>query len=159
MISLREHDRPGVIAPPPVIFVSFFILGFILDRYFHTPVVVPLAPARMPIILSLGMLAAVLGVGAVLQFRKAGTNVLPERPSLAIATNGPYRFTRNPMYLGLAILYFAGALFIGKPITMAMVIPALLTIHFGVILREERYLAGKFGSAYTDYQKSVRRWV
>ncbi len=90
---------------------------------------------------------------------RAGTNIKPSLPTTAIVAAGPYRYTRNPMYLSLCLLYLALSLLINGALPVLFIVPLALTLHFGVIKREERYLAAKFGETYLAYQRSVRRWV
>lgn len=152
-------DTAGVLAPPPVIVGVTFLLGLAADRWLHTPPLVSSPPLRWGLAAGLAVTGAALGIGALWAFRKAQTNVLPDHPTLAITGRGPYRLTRNPMYLGLGLLYAAAALAVGGAITLALLPLAMIILHFGVVLREERYLAGKFGEAYLRYKRSVRRWI
>jgi protein-S-isoprenylcysteine O-methyltransferase Ste14 len=91
--------------------------------------------------------------------KRAGTNVRPDRPALAIVQDGPYRFTRNPMYLSLCVLQVSLGFLVGGWTIIACVVPLALVLHFGVILREERYLERKFGALYIQYRNGVRRWI
>jgi protein-S-isoprenylcysteine O-methyltransferase Ste14 len=92
-------------------------------------------------------------------FRRAGTPVDPRRAATVLVTHGPYRFTRNPAYLGMALLYSGITLLRGALWPFAT-LPAVLTIvDRGVIAREERYLTERFGQSYTDYCANVRRWI
>ena len=86
-------------------------------------------------------------------------HVRPDRPALTIVRSGPYRFTRNPMYLSLCLLQVAlGFILDGWiPLLFALVLMAIL--HFGVILREEKYLEAKFGEQYLVLKREVRRWI
>lgn len=104
-------------------------------------------------------LANALGITAIYVFKARGTNVSPHHPGLRIVTAGPYRYTRNPMYLGIAL--FQLGLGLATPLDWAIGIAplALAALHFGVVLREEAYLTAKFGAPYTDYLNSTRRWV
>jgi protein-S-isoprenylcysteine O-methyltransferase Ste14 len=100
-----------------------------------------------------------LVVWAGLAFRARGTRPEPWKPSTAVVDGGPYRFSRNPMYLAFALVHVgigtaAGSLWIG-----ATVVPALVVMRFGVIAREERYLEAKFGDTYLRYRQTVRRWL
>lgn len=88
----------------------------------------------------------------------AGTNVDPYQPALTIVRNGPYRFTRNPMYLSLCLLQGGLGFLLNDWITFLFVAPLAIILHFGVILPEERYLEGKFGEQYLELKRSVRRW-
>ncbi len=104
------------------------------------------------------LLAPALAFSALLTMRAAGTNVDPAKPALAIVRAGPFRFTRNPMYLPLCLLQVALGFFLNDWITLLFVVPLALILHYGVVLREERYLTGKFGEPYLQLKRDVRRW-
>jgi protein-S-isoprenylcysteine O-methyltransferase Ste14 len=91
--------------------------------------------------------------------RRAGTNVDPRAPALLIVTHGPFRFTRNPLYLSLTLLTIGLALCFNIIWALVTLVPTLIIMRQGVILREERYLEGKFGQPYLDYKRTVRRWI
>jgi protein-S-isoprenylcysteine O-methyltransferase Ste14 len=92
-------------------------------------------------------------------FRRAGTSMIVTNPTTAMVTSGPYRFTRNPMYLGMAFLYIALALAFGV-IWALIVLPAVIVaVDRLVIAREEPYLEAKFGDRYRAYKRRVRRWL
>ena len=91
--------------------------------------------------------------------KRAGTNVRPDQPSLAIVTDGPFRFSRNPMYLATTGLYLGITLPVNTPWPLILLSPMLLVLHWGVVRREERYLEAKFGEPYRAYKSRVRRWV
>ncbi|PYJ39457.1 MAG: hypothetical protein DME84_01595 [Verrucomicrobia bacterium] len=86
-------------------------------------------------------------------------NVDPGKPALAIVRGGPFRFTRNPMYLALCLLQIALGFFLNDWITLMFVVPLALIFHYGVVLREERYLTAKFGEPYLQYKREVPRWI
>jgi protein-S-isoprenylcysteine O-methyltransferase Ste14 len=91
--------------------------------------------------------------------KRAGTNVDPREPTTAIVTGGPYRFTRNPLYLSMTLVY-AGITALANALPAALLLPAVLAfMRRGVIEREERYLERKFGDEYMDYKARVRRWI
>ncbi len=96
---------------------------------------------------------------AVREFVRAGTSVETRRPSTSLVTGGPYRWTRNPIYLSLAILQLGFASLVNSVWLAAMIAPLVFALHFGVILREERYLAKRMGPDYERYLKSARRWI
>lgn len=100
-----------------------------------------------------------LGISALGRFHRSGTNPEPWKPSSALVTVGVYRFTRNPMYLGMLLLHFGIALAAGGPFTAFAVVPAFLMLNFYVAAREEAYLKRRFGNAYLAYRRQVRRWV
>jgi protein-S-isoprenylcysteine O-methyltransferase Ste14 len=94
-----------------------------------------------------------------LAFKRAGTDANPYRPSSALAADGPYRFSRNPGYLGMAITYIGITLAAEAPWSLVMLLPATLMIQYGVITREERYLERMFGEEYLSYKQTTRRWI
>lgn len=154
-----RNDTPGVIAPPPLVFASFLILGVASDRLFlggssYLPEVLRYVLAPALILAALVFLAGALG-----GFRRARTRAEPWEPTTAIVTGGVYRITRNPMYVGMALAYAGLALAADSPAALALLVPAVLVIQHGVILREERYLEAKFGGEYLRYKTRVRRWL
>jgi protein-S-isoprenylcysteine O-methyltransferase Ste14 len=100
-----------------------------------------------------------LAIWAVRTMKAAGTNVRPDRPALSIVNSGPYRFTRNPMYLSLCLFQLAIGFFLNgwTPVLCAVVLGVVL--HFGVVVREETYLERKFGEQYLSLKRQVRRWL
>jgi protein-S-isoprenylcysteine O-methyltransferase Ste14 len=105
------------------------------------------------------ILAPTLAVSALRTMQAAGTNVDPAKPALTIVRDGPFRFTRNPMYLALCLVQIALGFFLNDWITLLFVVPLALILHYGVVLREEKYLAAKFGEPYLQYKREVRRWI
>ncbi len=155
--EVNTKDTPGIIAPPPLIYVSALAAGLLLDwRY-------PLAFLPGELTLHLGALLVALGVlcalSAFLAMRRASTAVNPYQPTTTIVTDGPYRYTRNPLYLALALFYAGIASLSNALWAMALLPVALVIIHYGVIRREEKYLERKFGAEYLRYKNTVRRWL
>jgi protein-S-isoprenylcysteine O-methyltransferase Ste14 len=161
MMNDIERDNPGLPHLPPTYPVGFLVLAIILEF------VVPIRFLAAPTLLSMQALsgAALLAAGLTLDiwafrlFKAAGTNPEPFKPTTAIVAHGPYRFTRNPMYVGF-LLSFTG---IGLLFALEWTLIALPVLWFVldrvVVQREEAYLTGKFGSAYTDYLSQTRRWL
>ena len=145
-------DRPGVIAPPPLIFAVAFFAGWLarhwLPRIGSKPAGVVLAIAALGFALA-----------AAAQMIRAGTHIDPYEPATKLVTSGPFRLSRNPLYLSLTLLYCGVALFFALPAAIVALPAALAILHFGVIRREERYLESKFGDPYREYRKRVRRWI
>lgn len=104
-------------------------------------------------------LAPTLALWALQTMHAAGTNVHPAEPALTIVRGGPFRFTRNPMYLALCLVQVALGLFLNDWITLLFAVSLALILHYGVILREEKYLTAKFGEPYLQYKREVRRWI
>jgi protein-S-isoprenylcysteine O-methyltransferase Ste14 len=107
-------------------------------------------------LIALGLLASAAVVWA---FRKAATAVSPIRPTTRLVRNGPYRYSRNPDYIGQTLLYVGIALALNTWWPLFLLAPTLVAAHFGVIRREERYLEAKFGQEYRDYKKRTPRWL
>jgi len=150
-------DSPGVIVFPPVLFVSAIALGTALQI---------LWPIHMWGTLSgkiIGMLLALTGMTGVISakraMRRVGTNIHPSEPTTALVTDGPYRFTRNPIYLGATMVYFGLALLFNAFWPLPALAPFLVLLGWGVVLREERYLEKKFGQTYLAYKAQVPRWI
>ena len=153
----RDEDNPGVVAPPPLIFAGGLAAGLMLNRLRPTHFL-PRALSKIlgwPLVFG-GLL---LGLWGFREMRRAGTNVDPYRPTTAIVEAGPYRFTRNPLYVGMALVY-SGISARANALPAALVLPVVLhLVDRGVIKREERYLEGKFGDEYRRYKGRVRRWI
>lgn len=155
-----EHtpaDTAGVIAPPPLIYLGALGIGFGVNAAIGEGSLP--SNLRVPV----GGASIIAGVGLmgsfVQAFRRARTPVDPYTPTQAIATDGPYRLTRNPAYLGMALTYAGIALVANAPWVLVPLPVAIAVIDRGVIAREERYLERKFGTAYVDYKRRVGRWV
>ena len=91
--------------------------------------------------------------------KRAGTNIRPDQPTLALVFDGPFRFTRNPLYMALTGLYLGITLLVNALWPLLFLIPVLGVLRWGVVAREERYLEAKFGEPYRTYKARVRRWI
>lgn len=105
------------------------------------------------------MLGLAVAVWAIVTFVSAGTNVPTHKPSTTIVRRGPYRLSRNPIYVGLTAVMAGIGLMADNAWVLILLLPTVLVMHVGVILREERYLESKFGAEYRDYKSAVRRWL
>ena len=153
----RADDHAGVRVPPPLIYVVGFLAGAGLERVAATPNLPGFA--ALAAALAGVVLAGVLDGGAMRRFLRARTALEPWKPSSALVTSGPYRFTRNPMYVGMAALYLGIALAFGYLWSVALLAVVLVVIDRTVIAREERYLERRFGESYREYRTRVRRWL
>src|ERR1700738_1640067 len=153
-----SSDNPGVIAFPPLIWA----VGAVISVLIHFFVIQVPIMNNYRICLVCGIVAVILAptlaLSALITMKAAGTNVDPAKPALTIVRGGPFRFTRNPMYLALCLLQVALGFFLNDWITLLFVVPLALILHYGVILREERYLTAKFGEPYLQLKRDVRRW-
>jgi protein-S-isoprenylcysteine O-methyltransferase Ste14 len=152
-----ERDVAGVPAPPPLMYLAGLAAAGVVEYIWPTPG--PPWPVSLSIAVA-GVLAFVaLASSAVVRFRRAGTTENPFRPSTALVVDGPYRITRNPMYLGMAVLYVALAVVLGLIWAFLFLPFVLVAVDRLVIAREEPYLERKFGPEYVAYKRRVRRWI
>lgn len=152
--AAREHA--GVIAPPPLIYGVPLLAGLLL-QWAMPRTLLPHAAARWlgPVVFALGF----VGLPAVVAFRRAGTHPQPWRPVVALVDTGIYRWTRNPMYLGMTLWYVGASLWVNTPWPL-LALPIILPLmQYGVIRREEAYLTRRFGERYLEYARRVRRWI
>jgi protein-S-isoprenylcysteine O-methyltransferase Ste14 len=152
-------DVAGVIALPPFIFIGFLVAATILEA------IIPLRLLAAHAIIRYGAGAVVAACGAVMialgtrLFVAAGTNIPPSLPTTALVVDGIYARTRNPLYLGMTLVYLGLSVAAGSAWAILLMVPLLWVIQVGVVAREERYLERKFGDAYRAYKGRVRRWV
>jgi protein-S-isoprenylcysteine O-methyltransferase Ste14 len=153
----EPQDNPGVIAFPPLIWFVNAVISVLVHLFIRLPIM------RYSICVLCGIafiiVAPTLALSALRTMNAAGTNTHPSKPALTIVRDGPFRFTRNPMYLALCFLQIALGFFLNDWITLLFVVPLAVIFHYGVILREERYLTAKFGEPYLQYKREVRRWI
>ena len=166
-----NRDIPGVIAPPPLIYLGFLFLGWGLARLGSQPDAVEAGFGWLSAGFGLTVearraIALVLIIGGLLfdgmaagLFRRRGTAVEPWKPSTALIVEGPYRFTRNPIYLGFAVTFVGLAIAMDSWVALLMLLPCIAVVDRFVIQREERYLAARFGANYEAYRQKVRRWL
>lgn len=145
--------------PPPVVAVAIGMGMWVLSRML--PHLTLLGRLRLPIAIALGVLGMCCTLAAVASFRRVGTTVNPTRPQDAslLVAKGIYRITRNPMYLGLALILVAWAVWLAS--AWALLGPALFVAYMTrfQIIPEERALVAKFGAQFSQYAARVRRWL
>ena len=156
-----SRDNSGVVAPPPPIYGAGIALG--LAAYWLAPL--PLWPAgvasgpRWTTGAVLFAAAGLLAAWAMLRFSRAGTPVPTWRPTTALVVEGPYRFSRNPIYVALSLAYASLGIGFDNAWLLALLAPVLAVVRYGVVAREERYLEQRFGDDYRRYKARVRRWL
>lgn len=161
MVSPMEKDVPGVIAPPPLIFLAFLLAGIGADAAWHLALF-PSGSDQMPrwagggTLLALAMLIMASGVGG---FRRAGTPVPTRRPTTALVISGAHGISRNPLYVSLFLFYAGFAVLANSIAALVLLVPLALVIRYFVVAHEERYLERKFGDRYLDYKRRVPRWL
>lgn len=152
-----EANHPGVVVRPPFLYGFAFIAVLALRWFWPLPIVGHGAPLWGALVLSIvGIAIAVPGRRALIA---AGTNVDPLLPTTAIVTSGPFRFSRNPLYVGLTLLYLGLTSAFNTWWGVILLVPVLTIMHLGVVRREERYLEQRFGEPYRQYCARVRRYL
>jgi protein-S-isoprenylcysteine O-methyltransferase Ste14 len=155
--TLSSRESAGVLAPAPIFFVIASVLGAAIEWFRPSALLVQtysVAVGALLIVVSVFLVLAVL-----VQMSRAKTSFDAGKPTTVLITTGVFRLSRNPTYLSLALLQVGLALAFQSLWVLLLVIPAVAVTHWGVILREERYLHGKFEAEYLQYSRKVRRWL
>lgn len=156
-MSETSQDHADVVAPAPLIYAGALLLGLLLQRAWPLRVL-PRRVAR-PLGAALIALNFLIALPAVVTMRRVRTTLNPALPTTTIVTTGPFRYTRNPIYLSFSIFYTGIAVLLNAlwPVLLLPIVQVVMTR--GVIAREEEYLERTFGEGYTRYKAQVRRWV
>ena len=148
---------PGIMIPPPLIYFTGFLFACVMNIFYPIPML------GSPLSIVLAFLAvtpsAVLGLWGLLEFWRARTNPFPHKPTSSLVIVGPYRVTRNPMYVSLTLLYVSFGFLLSIAWAFVVLPAVIMIVNIYVIRREESYLESKFGEQYRDYKKQVRRWL
>jgi len=158
---MKQNNERGaeVKFPPPLVYVGFIVLGIIF-RYALFPLAVSehLLTYRLVgiAVLSMGLF---LAISARILFSRSGQSPIPWKPTPELLFQGPYRFTRNPMYVGLTVIQFGLGLALNNLWISLLAPVSLLVVHFLAVLPEEKYLGEKFGDSYRAYLTKVRRYL
>ena len=154
-----SRDTPNVLIFPPLIPLSVLVVGVVLN--FFMPLGL-LANVQFLGRIVVGTIAFVVGIGMVIGanriFRRIGTNARPSLPTLTLATTGMFTWTRNPMYVGGSLALLGVAIGFALDWVLLLLVVSLPLVHYGIILREERYLERKFGDEYRRYKALVPRY-
>ncbi len=160
LLPMASISNPGVRFPPPLLFVAGFLAGWALDRRWPSQVY-PDAWATVGQFAGACLLG--LGVGlvawALVTFRRHRTAVFPNQPAARIVRDGPFRWTRNPMYVSMSLVYIGLALIMNALLPLFLLPVVLVLLTTLVIHREERYLESAFRDDYSAYCRDVRRWL
>jgi len=156
-MSTKNH--PGIYLPPPLLYVFFFLISFLLQRSW--PLRQSLLKTTTAQIAGFILIAFyfLIAIPAIKQFAISKNTLVTIKPANSLQTTGIYSFTRNPMYLSLVLLYSGLAVFFGNWWTFILLPLLLLTIQVYVIKKEEDYLMQTFGQDYLHYKRNVRRWI
>ena len=152
------RDSSGAVVRPPIPWALAVITGLALDWLYP----LPFLPAAVPAgwlggIMFFAGLALLIWAAAT--FRRAGTQIQTTLPTSTIVDEGPYRLTRNPIYIGMFLGLIGLAVAFDSLWLIVLLVPFYLVIRYGVVAREEAYLEGKFGDVYLAYKARVRRWL
>ena len=156
-ISPARADRPNVVARPPLILLGSILVGW------GAWAIVPIGLFGHPVAAIagavLGSAGFALAAACAIRFRAAGTNIRTELPAERLVLTGPYRNSRNPIYVGLVLLHAAIGIGFDNAWTLGLTAVFAVILHVGVIRREEAYLTAKFGDAYRACRTRTRRWL
>ena len=144
------------VVPAPLLYLGGIAAGWLLQQLRPLPIVAWLPGAWLGALLIAG--GFTVGLSGFLECRRCRTSVRPDRPSAAVVSTGIFRYTRNPMYLGFAIVQVGAALLINSAWVLLLVVPAMV-VTTSIIAREEMYMERRFGEAYLVYKASVPRWI
>ena len=157
---MNTTDHADVVVMPPLLFLGALAAGAFLSF------VVPIGPtpgSANALALTVGITFVLIGFAIVAlsarNFRLAGTSVVPGETATALVATGPYRFTRNPIYIGFLLAYFGFAIMLTSMWALLLLVPVLAILQRGVVLREEEYLERQFGETYRKYKARVPRWL
>src|SRR5262249_27365884 len=153
------RDLASVIAPPPALYGGALLLALILNAFIPMSLTSCCRRLLWPTGVLLIALGLMISAAVVWTLRRAGTPVSPRRPTTGIVRTGPYRYSRNPDYIGQTIIYVGAAVRAGIVWPFLLLPLVLLAIQRGVVRREERYLESKFGKEYCDYKARTPRWL
>jgi protein-S-isoprenylcysteine O-methyltransferase Ste14 len=150
----------GVIARPPFLYLAYLLLGLALDRVLPLPVASP-EPVLIQWTAGAGLILIGVAIAAagIRNFSRAATPVPSNQPVRALVTTGIHGWSRNPIYVGMFLLYAGIGLAALSPWVLILALPLAVTVRYGVVAREEAYLERRFGDTYRDYKVRVRRWL
>jgi protein-S-isoprenylcysteine O-methyltransferase Ste14 len=158
--QLRDATTASVITRPPLIYLACLLLGLALDRVLPLPLALS-GTALMQWMAGGGLIligVAIVAAG-VRNFSRAATPVPSNQPVRMLVTTGTHGWNRNPIYVGMFLLYAGIGIAAHSPWVFVLALPLAITVRYGVVAREEAYLERRFGDAYRDYKARVRRWL
>ncbi|MDK1490479.1 isoprenylcysteine carboxylmethyltransferase family protein [Sinorhizobium sp. 7-81] len=154
----EASDSSGAVVRPPIAWALAVVAGLVLDGLYPLPFLPAAVPAPwLGAVVFLAGLA--LLIWAATTFRRAGTHIQTTQPTTTIVEEGPYRYSRNPIYTGMFLGLIGFAFGFDSLWLLILLVPFYLVIRYGVVAREEDYLERKFGDAYRAYKSRIRRWL
>jgi len=159
MLSSKTAVASGI-RRPPFLYLACLVLGFFLDRLLPLPLTFPeLTFLCWTAGGGLILIGVAIMVAGARNFSRAATPVPSNQPVRALVTTGIHGRSRNPIYVGMLLLYAGIGIAARSPWVLILALPLVIILHFGVVAREETYLEQRFGDAYRAYKARVRRWL
>jgi protein-S-isoprenylcysteine O-methyltransferase Ste14 len=156
----RDNATAGVRVRPPLLYLGCLILGLVLDLLLPLPLTLPEAGLiRWTVGGGLILIGAAIVAACARNFARAATPVPSNQPVRALVTTGLHGWSRNPIYIGMLLIYAGIGIAAASPWTLVLLLPLAVGIRYWVVAREEAYLERRFGDAYRDYKARVRRWL
>jgi protein-S-isoprenylcysteine O-methyltransferase Ste14 len=154
---MRASQQMTARVPPPLVYLGMLVVGLILSAVFPTPALsgwLPTVSGAVLVALGLGV-----GVWADRTMRRAGESPIPMEPTRTLVADGPFQFSRNPLYIALTLIYAGIAIAFSSLWALALLVVVLVIMDRGIIASEEQYLQGQLGDRYVQYKARVRRWL
>jgi protein-S-isoprenylcysteine O-methyltransferase Ste14 len=161
-IGQQSSDTPvaGYLTRPPLLFLVCLVLGLAMDRLFPLPMNLPeVTLIHWPVGGGLVLIGVAIVAAGGRNFSRAATPVPSNRPVRALVTTGIHGWSRNPIYIGMLLLYAGIGITARAPWILILALPLVIILRYGVIAREEAYLERRFGDDYRNYKARVRRWL
>ena len=156
---LTDTGTADVIMRPPLLFLAALLLGFVLDHLLALQFPLPRIDTVHRIVAGcLILIGATVFAASVRNFGRAATPVPGTKPTTVLVTTGIHGWSRNPIYLGMFLMYCGIGTAVRSPSILILLLPLAITMRYGVVAREEAYLERRFGEAYRAYKGHVRRW-
>lgn len=155
MLSSDDTAVAGPFSRPPLLYLGCLVLGLVLDRLLPLPLPIDGRVAGgVLIVIGVAIMAA-----GIRNFSRAATPVPSSQPVRVLVTGGIHRWTRNPIYIGMLLVYAGIGIAARSAWVLILALPLFIVLRYGVVAREEKYLERRFGDAYRDYKAHVRRWL
>ncbi len=155
-----DSETAGVIGRPILFVPATLLAGLVLNRLLPLPFAFPQSGGLRWLVAGFLILIGVaLFAAGVRNFSKAETPLPTNQPARILVTTGIHRWTRNPVYLGFLLIYVGIGIATQSAWVLFLALPLVLVIQYGVVMREEAYLERRFGGAYREYKRRVRRWL
>ena len=157
--QMNNTGTAGVIARPPLLFLAALLLGFVLDHLLSLPLPVPRTDFHRITAGFMILIGVVVFVAGIRNFSSAATPVQGTEPTRTLVTTGIHGWSRNPIYVGMFLVYAGIGIAVRSPWILTLTLPLAITMRYGVVAREEASLERRFGDTYRDYKARVRRWL